>query len=317
MTRALDESDRAMLLQLIETVRARGAQKPDSLDAVDYDWTRPCRFTHAGLRKLNDFAQQAAEQVSRGLGAKLREDVRFEPEPVAQYYAPALLKAAEGAVQYSIALAQQGASPCGAIAFPQAAAIAWVQKLLGSAGDEASTDRELSSLETALLLDLAGTIAEAFSATAQAAGGPALVPSGQVIKGNYPLPQGQALEFCKIAFRQAGDGGAEVALVILSDRLLPVAGAQVSRQTGPSQADQRQHVRGHLDRVAVRAEAWLGTAQVAMCDVMALAPGDVLLLERKVDEPIGLSVQGNVVLQGFPVACDGRNALKVVRPAGG
>ena len=47
---------------------------------------------------------------------------------------------------------------------------------------------------------------------------------------------------------------------------------------------------------------------------MELGPGDVLLMDRRADEPIGFLIQDKQIFSGFPCVADGQYGLQIVAP---
>jgi len=52
------------------------------------------------------------------------------------------------------------------------------------------------------------------------------------------------------------------------------------------------------------------SASLSVREVMALAPGDVVVLNQPIDEPLDLEVDGKLVLRGYPARQDGQFALQ-------
>jgi flagellar motor switch/type III secretory pathway protein FliN len=99
-----------------------------------------------------------------------------------------------------------------------------------------------------------------------------------------------------------------VCLVILTDLLMPAVEPPAA-PTPPQQA--ASQLRSAVESATVNATAILGVARASVRDIMALEAGDVLLVERKVNEAIDLLVQGRHVLRGVPVCTDGHYGLEV------
>ena len=137
-------------------------------------------------------------------------------------------------------------------------------------------------------------------------------------KGAVRLGDDPSAEYCKIIFRRPeAERGANLPMFVRSELLDPIAGLGASRRPEGPDRNAREDIVEHLRSVRVSAQAVLGKAVATMRDVMALEPGDVLLIQKKANEAIELTVQGRAVLSGLPVTCAGRYALLVETGPGG
>lgn len=328
MSQTPTQSDGQIIQRLLDAARSGAAAGgegatngdasplPAQADAVDYDWTAPCRFVRAQLAKLDEFARKVASNLSESLSGLLREELEFVPAGVTQHFGSVLEDPARAAEtkEYWVELTQSGRA-CGLIALSAENAISWVARLLGGEGSPTKAERDLSAMERAVLLDLIAAMSEACSAAAGAAG-TAFARGENVSKDQYSLPGGDAEEYCRIAFATGGsDQNASVSFVVCSDVLeLVLCGAP--QDAGKSSDDIRRDVLARLESVCLLASAWLGKADILVRDIMALEAGDVILIEKNIDEPIDLVVQERMVASALPVVSAGRYALKIVKPAG-
>jgi flagellar motor switch protein FliN/FliY len=72
-----------------------------------------------------------------------------------------------------------------------------------------------------------------------------------------------------------------------------------------------------LGDVSVRLSVELGRTDMALKDVLALAEGSVVSLDRMADELLDITANGQVIAHGEVIAQDGRFALRIVSLAGG
>ncbi|MBE3070786.1 MAG: FliM/FliN family flagellar motor switch protein [Planctomycetes bacterium] len=298
----------AILDQLRQAARRRGAQTPPPEGVVEYDWTRPYHFAPAQRAVLADVAGRAAARVGEALGALLRTDLKFEAAEPVECYA----SAADEADAYGVALHDASGSACGVIRLPAATALAWVGGLLGGGAASAGEGGELSSLETVLLLDLAAAMTQALSAVIQQSGGPALRHGDALTTLARALPDAEGAELCRFTFRAgSGDAAREFALLLRSAVLDPVAAPGRRARTGQSAERIRARLAARVEAVTVSATAHLGVATISVQDLMSLEPGDVVVLDCRARGLIAVSVDGQPVLEGLPALCRGRYAVQV------
>jgi flagellar motor switch protein FliM len=72
-----------------------------------------------------------------------------------------------------------------------------------------------------------------------------------------------------------------------------------------------RHFRNGLAEAPVKLLVELGRGQVKVRDLLHLAPGDVLLLDRRVDEEMDVTVEGNLKFKGHPGVNQGKVALQI------
>lgn len=68
--------------------------------------------------------------------------------------------------------------------------------------------------------------------------------------------------------------------------------------------------------VSVRVSVELGSTEMPLRDVLTLAEGSLVTLNRLTDELLDLTANGQVIARGEVVAQDGRFALRIVSLAG-
>lgn len=316
MSHGPSQTDRHIVQRLLEAARsgsrAGAAKDAGRVEAADYDWTAPCRFVPAQLAKLDAFAEALAASLSQALGGLMGGELEFVPAGRTQHFAAGLRASAEGdqAKEYWVELLHDE-TQCGLIAVSAGAAMGWVARLLGSKESAPNVERDLSALESALLLDVLAAMTEAFSVAAEA-GGAAFSRGETVSKGSYSLPGDEGTEYCRIALAPAGEGqAASISFVVASDALEPLAGGR-PQSPARSSRDVSKDVLALLERASMVATGMLGTAELPMREVMALEAGDVLLIAKRTGEPIDLVVQGRVVSRALPVTSGGRYALQIV-----
>ena len=72
-----------------------------------------------------------------------------------------------------------------------------------------------------------------------------------------------------------------------------------------------------LGEVSVRLSVELGRTQMALKDVLSLAEGSVVSLDKLTDELLDITANGQVIAHGEVIAQDGKFALRIVSLAGG
>ncbi len=309
----MTQTDRSHDLLILRSLRAAVRRRPPAdtvevdVDAADFDWTVPHRFAPAELGRLDRFAAGAARLMLDRLEAALGARPDLEPVAPAERYGHHAREADPKVHRLALAA---GGRPAGLVQVRAKTALAWTDRLLGGSGEAPDEARPLSPLEATLLVDVAAAAVGGLSDLLTEAGGPALDAPAAVLPPDTEPPFGDADALVRLALRPAsGEAEPVLAVYLLEDLLRPVA----RDRAAPSEAagDVPAAMRDHLRAAPVRAEARVGTTTLAVRELIALEPGDVLLLDAKLDDPVPLAVEGATVHRGEVVACDGRHGLLV------
>ncbi len=306
MTLSRRAQDLLIIDRLRLAARRRAKAKPgDSAPAaVDYDWEVPHHFGAAGRARLDAFAATVARAVAEKLGALLRTEVAIEARPAGERYGATVRATVEGT--YRFPLAGPGGEVCGLVRLPAALAVGWVERLLGGTG--AAEARELSSMEAALLVDLVAAVVRSLAAVSAEMGGPSVQHVDRMLDDDEPLPGRDEDEFCHLVF--AVGERAEVVFVLASETLEPIARGSGDAEPATKAEEVPGRLAAHLAEAPVRARVELGTTEILVRDLMALEPGDVVVLNAAIEDPVQLRVGERVVAGGRPVTCEGQYAFQ-------
>lgn len=70
-----------------------------------------------------------------------------------------------------------------------------------------------------------------------------------------------------------------------------------------------------IDSIPVRLAVEVGMASMTIARMFELQPGAVVVLERQVDEPLDIRVNGTLIARGEIVAVDGKYGVRIVELA--
>ncbi|MDZ7588399.1 MAG: flagellar motor switch protein FliN [Parasphingorhabdus sp.] len=72
-----------------------------------------------------------------------------------------------------------------------------------------------------------------------------------------------------------------------------------------------------LSDIPVRLSVEVGSTSRRLSDIMALAKGDVVELDRQASEPLDIMVNGTLIAKGEVVTVDGRLGIRITELASG
>lgn len=312
-SRAAGSLSRKRMEQLIRAVGSRSDDNAAQSEFTEYDWHDPHYFSSEQLVKLDGFAQVAAQAMGARFSDFCRAEFDVIVSSITQHFAGEYFDDVSGDRQKDC-LAVFGASPespRGWIGMPEQTASDWTRRLLGDSGTEEDTSRTLSALEESLLLDLTSALIEAFSTCSAAY---SFRPVGDLVKGRPPLDLPDTEELCKLSFevRKAdSEKGSPAYLVIPCSELASVAGKTLPPVNEFSDNDISRAILDHLREMTVTVTAQLDSTTLTFEEVMNLQVDDMLLLDKTLEEPIEMIVDGRELLSGRPAKSAGKYAVVI------
>jgi flagellar motor switch protein FliM len=298
-----------------ESTQASTGGRRRARSVTAYDLTRPNRLSREQLQTLQRVHESAAQALKAALTNYLRlavsvevrslEHVRFEtyltslPDPhvihilkAPPFHQPVLLTLDHGTV------------------------FAVVDRLLGGTGKSKIAARELTDIETSLLDGLIKIVfRELKEGWKSVLGVDFEVERRESVPHFARVYPGKEVVLI-VTFGIGGDLTAgDMKLCISFSSLEPHLGRLASQvQTEPPAAaiaEKRDKVERTLRGVATRVEAVLGESTLRIRELMALAPGDVVLLRRGSQEPLELRIGGRPKFLGQAGVVGGRYGFKI------
>jgi len=314
--RATNSMSRDKIQQLLQAVGSEPVEDTSQVQATEYNWHESHYFNSKQLVRLSRFTEAVAEAMTRKFTKFCRSEFDVTVASVTQHYVNDFLSqfSDSGPKDYYILFNSGGESAkggCGLIGMSEQAAINWARQLLGDSESEKEPGGDLSQLEESLLLDLVSALVEVF---------PDLDKSfdfhseKSIVKGRWPLEADGTEELCKISFdvKKAGtEKGSEAYFLIFCRELEPVAGKTAKDSASLSEQDISKAILEHLYKVPVLVTGQLASIMLTFEEIMNLQADDILLLDKKVDQPTELIVDGRTFCYGHPVKSAGKYAVTI------
>ena len=177
--------------------------------------------------------------------------------------------------------------------------------------ESADAAQGLSSLEHALVADIARAVTEALSLENS---GLTARPSGDLITGTVPVNWDPMEELFKMSFgvrRTDASDQSEAVFVLPCAALAGPAGKTVGATAQTPGSDASGRVLQCLQELPVPVSACLGSVILSVEEVLGLAVDDVVVLDQSPQEPIDVTIQGRRAFRGFPVHHQGRMAVLI------
>jgi len=312
MSRAANNLSNEKIHQLLTAVGSGPKEDTTGIKATEYNWNQPHYFDRKQLNRLDDFTKKVARAMAVKFVDFCHSEFDVSVVSTMQHFAAELVDQAieSGQDDYYLAFGTDPDHPCGLISIPTKTAFIWATQLLGDPeSEEEDSGRDLSQLEESLLLDLLSALIEAFSQKIWD-----FQPAKNVVRRLFPLELKGTEELCKITFdvkKADQEKGSEAYILTLSSKLETAVG-KAEQTVGEFSADDiSKAILGNMQQMPVCITAQLASTVLTLEEIMSLEVGDILLLDKKVNEPIELITSGRTALLGRPAKLAGKHALVI------
>jgi len=290
--------------QLLAAVGIESEEDTKSnIDAYDYNWTRPHYFSSSELEELETFTKKLAQKCARNFTRIYHSEFNVTISSTSQYFANEFAASAKTRNDHYLSFGTGEDEPSGFVGVPTKTAIIWATQLLGDSGSPEDDDRELSQLEVSLLCDTASSIVEALSDLCESCD---FLPITEIVTGRLPVEFRATEEVCKIGLRvKKADSkeATEAYFLILCEKLHHV------------EEDVADAMLRHVYEIPISVKAQLDSTAFTIEEAMSLGVGDILLLDKKVTDPIDLIVEDRILFRGRPAKSAGKYAVVITETA--
>ena len=303
--------NRLKIQQILAAVGSRAEDdKTDDLAHDMHDWHQVRYFDQLQRQAVEDLGRKVAPLFADALKRAFKEEFMVEWSQVhetitSQYKAQALDDNAFLAFQ-----AKDGPAIHGVLALPKATTQDWVTRLMGGS-TEASETVTLSPLEITLLSDIAVSLVDAFSSSYRVPLD--ALPPLSVSQISTPLEDTD--ELCTLVFTFKDETATEEAsqtfsIVIPCSQLAQTLEGLV-QSAPPSQGRLAEALHEHVDNIPVQITAEFASTQLTLEQAMSLNVGDVLLMDKDLNDPIVLKIDDRLIFYGAPAQCEDHYAVVV------
>ncbi len=307
--------NRQKIQQLLAAVGVESEEDTRSnIDAYDYNWSRPHYFSIDELKELESFTKKLAQNCARKFTQLYHSDFSVTISSTTQYFANEFADSAKDLSDHYLSFGTGGGEPSGFVGVPGQTAIVWATQLLGDSESPEDADRELSQLEKSLLCDTSSSIVEALSDSSDSCD---FQPAAEIVNGRLPVEFQGTEELCKIVLsikKSDSKNSSEAYFVMLCDELRPIVGDRMQAQA-LTEEDVANAMLEYVYEIPVAVKAQLDSAVITLEEAMSLGVGDILLLDKKVGEPMELIVEDRVLFRGRPAKCAGKYAVVITETA--
>jgi flagellar motor switch protein FliM len=281
-----------------------------------YDFQQPSRFSKTQLEKLRRINESLAQNATSHASRLLRSNVKTQLVSIDQMKWENLLEEAGDAV-IGFVFVMEPLGYRGVLTMDGQFAAAALERMMGGqvdAGDAATL--EFTDLDVRVL----SNFAEAFLSPLPELWhriGEFGVELGSFVEDLQALDlfpgTEDFVEFCFLMQSNVGSGQIVVAVPFQAVRSLPPDAEQAAGVSGTTDDGTDEALRENLKQTKVELRAVLGTSDVKVGRLVQVEPGDVIVLDTRIGDPVSIMVNDKVKFRGYPGRHNAYYAVKLTR----
>ena len=281
----------------------------EDIEFTQHNWNQARYFNSEQLKEIENFTTKLAEVIAEKFSMLYNADFNTTIASTTQHFAGDFSDSDSKENDYYLAFGDDPENYFALIGIPSQTALTWTAQLLGDAESEKTPDKDLSHLEKSLLMDIATNTINAFSNVYEHHN---FHLAESIVRGGFPLDVESTKEFCKINFKAGKAGskdGREAYFLISSDKLEPVIPKKMQTENAVSTEAISKMMLDYVHRTPLPVTAILACTTPRFEEIMGLQAGDILLLDKKINEPLELIVKNLPLYRGRLAKSDGMYAV--------
>jgi len=316
MTNLLEEKSltRDRLKQLIASARKHVTQEQTFDDAAEYNWEEPHHFNPDQILAMEALGKKIESQIAKTFSALCQGEFNVTISSITEHFASRLAGAVRTEQQnhYFLLFSSAGDEQYGYLDVSLPTALILIGQMLRDTDSSADDNKEFSQLEETILLDITSAIVDSVDAVFIEQGGPSIQKSSALTRGDWPLKIENLEDLCCLDFSvDYPDGNFKFTFTILSDILEPLLGMKPKADSHYSTEEIRRMIIQNMYDVPIEVTAQLYSSSISLSDMMSLSASDILLLEKKIEEPLDVLFNKSPCLKAYPAASHGKNAVVI------
>lgn len=314
MTKTSTESlvSKENLIELLKRVQQNTPLEKPNVEYSEHNWHKPRHFSLEQLAALKLFSEKVAEHIQADMTNLCHGDFRVSTYAITEHFSYTLEKDFYNTDQnYYLNFGNSPGKFQGFISISKKSAMAIVKFVLGEDEEQDSDNKSITTLEESLLFDTAETALRSLNKTSQGRDGETFSVDDCLLRGNWPLDLDNLEELCRIDFKiENRTFSAEISLIIVSDLLEPALRISGEQQK-ITEEDIKNAIVSNLKNVPINIKTKISTETLPMQEISRLQPGDVVLLNKSIEEPIEILANGKVLLHANPGIYNNRYAVTI------
>jgi flagellar motor switch protein FliM len=314
MTKSRNNLTMQKIQQLLKAVGIKQQSAPENVDAEVFDWDKPHCFDQTQLDAIDEINKNTASVISENLGKFFQNSLEVCVTSMNQFYAGKFINDLfeNDNKNYYLLMKSENDLAIAMTIIPHDTASYWLTSLLGDTEKSDESQTKLSPLETSLLSDAVICFSKAIINANQNL---KLKATNKILTDHFTLDLKDAEELCQISFeikKTDSEQSCTANLLLPCTRLAQAIGIQKQhQQLNPAQA--KKAMLNHINKLPVTITAQLANTEYTFEQILTLQKGDILMLNKKTDEPLEIIVEGKTRFLGYPARSEGKLAVQITQ----
>jgi flagellar motor switch protein FliM len=310
----LHHLSRAKIQRLLTAVGSATPEVPAevALEVAEYNWRDPHYFNEDQRNRLAAVMSQVAALLSEKFVHFYGTESNVTPTSITQHFAGDLVSQVKLERSFCLSFGPDAKHRCGFLAVETETALNGVTLLLGDSETPNDPDRRLSALEESLLSDVVVAVTKTFVDSLRPH--VELSHGDEVAKGFPAVSYESTDEICVIVFSVRSteiNEASEMRFVLPCRQLAPLVGKSVQPPAKVAPEELERAMMEHLQQMPVTVTVKLSSTWLSFEEVLDLGQGDIVLLDKRINQPIDLIIDNHTIFQGRPARSAGHYAVLI------
>lgn len=299
------------LFSLINRMRSLVPPEESIPACQEIVWTEPHHFGADQKEMLSALANKLAACLQKTLQYYCDEAFGVRADGLSEHFAGLLATEVKQSRKnwYFLPLLLPDRAQAGFLELSFEAAASLIGQMLRDPEAQIGQNGEISALEQTILLDILAALADSLVdelALYQIKIG----RTDQLIFGEWPMRFRELQDMTRFTFKaQCGSAEMTVFLCVRDEVIDPAAGIAPAVHTAEEIKKYPDRVIARMHDAPMEVSARLSSAMMTLNDILSLEKGDIVVLDRKVDSPIDVLVNGQMCFRAWPARHLGRAAV--------
>lgn len=280
--------------------------------ATEFDWTTPHHFGPEAGHQLEGLSRRVTLAFQKCFEEATQKAAEVMHNRTCEHYANRLSEQlAVPTGPYMATVMNESQRRIGFFLIPFETAVFLVAQTLHDPEAAVGQDGQFSALEESILADILTLFTDALAAVLGEYAQVALRSGQPPLRGEWRIDARDLDDLCELSYLMKWkDQFYPFSFVLESGLLDSFAGQPVYFKTLPPEKT-RACLLEQVRRAPVLVKAVICAASLHFRELVELEPGDVLLLGKKIREPMDVLVNGQFCFQAYPACQDGKAALVI------
>ena len=305
---------RQSLTALMRQMRSLVEPEASAPASEPVDWFVPHRFCRESVEQLRLFSVKLAGHLENCLQLVSGQSFEVKPQGVYEQYAGRMFTRVmqEQPKTYYLPMTQPGKGHVGFFSLPFETASTLVGCMLRDPEAQIGADGQMSSLAESILLDAAISLADALAEGLKEYGQVAIEKMEQLAFIDWPVQFHELEDLCELRFEAIfGSTTLTLTLVVLDEVIADIAQIKGPFGRAEEKKENSERIVKQMRDTPMQVMALLSSALMTLNDILTLEPGDVVMLDRKICEPVDVLINGQPCFCAWPALHTGCRAVVV------